>query len=64
MSLAESIANIAIGYAVAVASQIVIFPMFGVTMPLADNLAIGAYFTIISLARSYVMRRVFNRVEK
>lgn len=59
-SAAESVANVAIGYGVAVASQIVILPLFGVHLPLADNMAIGAWFTAISLARSYVVRRVFN----
>lgn len=60
-SAIESAANVAIGYGVAVASQIAIFPLFGVHLPLADNLLIGGYFTIISLARSYAVRRWFNR---
>lgn len=60
MSGAESVANVAIGYGVAVASQLVIFPLFGVHLPLSDNLLIGAWFTVISLARSYVVRRMFN----
>jgi len=34
--------------------------MFGVHLPLADNLAIGAWFTAISLVRSYAVRRLFN----
>ena len=59
-SFTESIVNIAIGYGVAVASQLAIFPLFGIHIPLSDNLAIGAWFTVISLARSYVVRRVFN----
>lgn len=29
---------------------------------LADNLAIGGYFTVISLVRSYAVRRLFNRL--
>jgi len=61
-SAIESAANVAIGYGVAVASQIAILPLFGVHLPLADNLAIGGYFTVISLARSYVVRRLFNRL--
>ncbi len=59
-SAIESAANVAIGYGVAVASQIAILPLFGVRLPLSDNLLIGAYFTAISLARSYVVRRMFN----
>lgn len=60
-SALESAANVAIGYGVAVASQVAIFPLFGIHIPLADNLVIGGYFTLISLARSYLVRRWFNR---
>lgn len=60
-SALESVANVAVGYGVAVASQLVIFPAFSVHLPLADNLAIGAWFTLVSLARSYALRRWFNR---
>lgn len=59
-SLIESLMNIAIGYGVALISQIVIFPMFDIHIPLSSNLLIGAWFTLISLARSYVIRRWFN----
>ena len=59
-SLAESVMNVLIGYGVALASQLVIFPMFGIHLPLSDNLAIGAWFTVISLVRSYCIRRWFN----
>ena len=50
-----------IGYVVATASQILIFPLFGIFLPLSDNLLIGAYFTAISIVRGYVVRRFFNR---
>ena len=56
----EAIANVAVGYGVAVGSQIAIFPVFGISATLSDNLAIGAFFTVISLARSYLLRRAFN----
>lgn len=59
-SALESCANVLIGYAIAVAAQLVIFPWFGVHLPLGDNMLIGAAFTIVSLARSYVLRRLFN----
>ena len=60
-SLLESCTNILIGYAVAISSQVIIFPWFDIDIPLSDNLIIGFYFTIISLGRSYVLRRYFNR---
>lgn len=60
-SLIESITNILIGYAVAIVSQLIVFPLFDINIPFSDNLLIGAYFTAISLVRSYVVRRYFNR---
>lgn len=54
--------NVAIGYGVALLSQIVVFPFYGIHVPITTNLAIGAWFTVISIARSYVLRRVFNRI--
>jgi hypothetical protein len=60
LSACESCANVAVGYLVALASQLAIFPMFGIHVPLSSNLAIGGWFTVISLVRSYVLRRWFN----
>lgn len=59
-SLIESLANIVIGYVVAILSQILIFPLVGIHVPLSTNLMIGVYFTAISLVRSYALRRWFN----
>lgn len=61
-SLLESAANIVIGYGVAVSAQVVIFPLFGMDVPLGDNLMIGGLFTIVSLVRSYCLRRLFNKL--
>lgn len=59
-SLIEAGMNVAIGYGVALLSQLAIFPMFGIYVPFSTNLWIGAWFTAISLARSYIIRRWFN----
>lgn len=64
MSFVESCANVAIGYGVALASQLTIFPLFGIRVSLADNLLIGAFFTVVSIARSYAVRRLFNRMRQ
>jgi hypothetical protein len=45
-----------------VLAQMLVFPIFGLQTSLADNLAIGAVFTAISLARSYTLRRVFEGI--
>jgi len=62
MSLVESVANVIVGYGVAVVTQILIFPIFGLHTTLAQNLKLGAAFTLISLARSFALRRLFERI--
>jgi hypothetical protein len=62
-SALESVVNVLIGYGVAVASQLFVFPMFGIDIPLSSNLQIGAWFTAISLVRSFAVRRLFNRIK-
>jgi len=60
-SLLESIINVAVGYGVALVSQIVIFPIYGMEVPLSANIQIGVWFTVISIIRSYLLRRCFNK---
>lgn len=62
MSATEAATNVAIGYLVSVAANIVVLPAFGYDVTIADSFAIGLAFTAISLARSYILRRVFNRI--
>ena len=61
-SLLESVVNVAVGYGVALLSQIIIFPVFGIKVSLRDNVLIGVFFTIISIVRSYLLRRLFNKL--
>jgi hypothetical protein len=60
-SAIESMTNVAIGYGVALASQLLIFPFYDIDISLQDNIAIGVWFTLISLVRSYVIRRYFTK---
>ncbi|SFB94540.1 DUF7220 family protein [Tropicimonas isoalkanivorans] len=62
MSLVEAVANVIVGYGVAVVAQILIFPIFGLHTTLAQNLKMGAVFTIVSIVRSYSIRRIFEAV--
>lgn len=62
-SMIETCSNVAIGYFVAVLAQIVIFPFFDINIPIESNMAIGAFFTMVSIIRSYAIRRLFNRRE-
>jgi hypothetical protein len=56
----ESVTNVMVGYFVALASQMIIFPIFGISVTFRDNLLIGSYFTVISIIRSYALRRWFT----
>jgi len=60
MSLVESLTNVAVGYGIAVITQIVVFPLFGLSTTLAENMAMGAIFTVVSIARSFTLRRLFE----
>lgn len=62
MSVIEALSNVAIGYGVAVLTQITVFPLFDLQVSLSDNLLIGALFTLVSVARSYAVRRMFERM--
>ena len=64
MSLVEAVTNVIVGYGVAVVTQILIFPIFGLHTTLAQNLKMGAVFTVVSIARSYVLRRMFDRISR
>ena len=60
-SLLEVAANLVVGAAINLIVQVVAFPWFGIEVALRTNLGITLLFTGISMARSYVMRRLFNQ---
>ena len=60
MSLVEAITNVVVGYAVAVLTQLAVFPLFGLEAAFGEHLAIGMVFVVISLIRSYLLRRLFE----
>ena len=62
MSMVEAAANVVIGYGIAVATQVLVFPIFGIHIAMADDLAIGLVFAVVSLARGFMLRRVFERL--
>ena len=60
MSLTEAVTNVLVGYGIAVITQVMVFPWFGLRTSLSDDLAIGAVFTVVSIIRSYTLRRLFE----
>jgi hypothetical protein len=60
-SFIESLTNIAIGYTISLLSLFIIFPVLGIESSTNKNILITCYFTVISMIRSYCIRRWFNK---
>ncbi|MBO6885469.1 MAG: hypothetical protein JJ869_18100 [Marivita sp.] len=62
MSLVEAVTNVAVGYVLAVITQIMVFPWFGLDAAVGEHLAIGLAFVGVSLVRGYLLRRLFEAI--
>lgn len=60
LSAVESVANTLIGLGVGLLGQLIVFPAVGLAVSWPQNGAILIAFTIISIARNYAVRRLFN----
>lgn len=60
-SLIEAWVNTTIGYVINLGVQLVVYPWFGATFTFVQNIQIGLIFMVVSVARSYAIRRWFNR---
>lgn len=63
-SIFETLANTVIGFIISLVSQLIIFHMFDIHLPLDTNIWISLWFTAISLIRGYLVRRWFNSMVK
>lgn len=63
LSLVEAIANVFVGFLVSVLANIIVLPLFGYPVSVGHSFGIAVVFTAISLVRSYVLRRAFNRIK-
>jgi hypothetical protein len=59
-SLIEALINVAIGFTINFVANLVILPLIGFQISVGQNLFIGVLYTLISVARSYAVRRWFN----
>jgi hypothetical protein len=64
MSLVEAVTNVLVGYVLAVGMQLALFPLFGLYPTLGQTLQIGGWFTLLSLLRSYALRRLFEGLRR
>jgi len=56
----EAGANTVIGFAIGMASNEVVLPLFGMHVALWANFEMSLIFMVISVARSFALRRCFN----
>ena len=63
-SLIESLTSTTIGIIIGIVLNLTILPIFGYPVSLSDSLWISVIFTIVSIIRSYIIRRWFNSKEK
>jgi heme/copper-type cytochrome/quinol oxidase subunit 4 len=59
-SFIESLTNTAVGFTISLAATFVIFPLVGINSTSTKNVIITLFFTAISIARGYIIRRFFN----
>lgn len=64
MSLVESIANTGAGFLVSLVLQLSLFSMMAIETTTTQNLLMSGVFTVASLVRGYLMRRLFLRWEE
>lgn len=60
-SLIETVTSTLIGLAVSFLTQIIVFPIYNLEVNFSQNLQITLIFTIVSIARGYFVRRIFNK---
>ena len=64
MSLIESLTNVAIGMVVSLFGQIVVSHWYNLPLNVAQNMQIVLFFTVLSVIRSYMLRRLFNGMRR
>jgi hypothetical protein len=60
MSFVESLINIMVGLGVAMVANAIILPLLGFPISFSQNAIIAAFMTVVSIARSYALRRLFE----
>lgn len=60
MSLVEASTNVVFGFLLALMTQGIVYPAFGIRTTIETDTALAVIFTAVSLARSYLIRRAFE----
>jgi hypothetical protein len=59
-SALETIASTAVGFGVSWLATIIVLPWFGFEVHVGPAFGITCIYTVLSLLRGYVLRRIFN----
>lgn len=60
-SFIEAWLNVLIGFGISVLANFVIFPLVGIGASTTQIITVGIFMTLVSVARSYLVRRWANK---
>lgn len=63
-SLIESLTSTTIGWLIGVILNLTVLPLFDYNITVVDSSLVSLIFTAVSVARGYVVRRIFNSKEE
>jgi hypothetical protein len=63
-SLIEAITNTLAGLIVSFGIQLIIYPALDIPVKLSQNVIITLVFTLASIIRGYIVRRIFNQIKR
>ena len=63
-SLIETLTSVFVGWLIGVILNLTVLPLFDYNITVVDSLWVSLIFTVVSVARGYVIRRWFNSKEK
>lgn len=64
MSFIESTSNIVVGFGIAMVANFTVLPLFGFNVTIKESFDIGLIMTVISIVRSYTLRRTFEALRE
>lgn len=56
--------NTIVGFSLSVGIQMVIYPLMDIPVTIVENISITLIFMVVGIARSFLIRRIFNRFSK
>ena len=63
-SMVEAVGNTVIGLVVSVVIQLIIYPTLNIDVSIEQNFILTSVFFLVSIARNYLTRRLFNKIFK